>query len=494
MVINTVESQQDQNDKTRRARTAGLPLPLNRLAPVDSWGRASKSLGYLYRPSTESALREVFDIARRHSRSIALRGAGNSYGDAAMNNENIVLDLRRMNRILEWDPSSGSIRVEPGVTIAQLWEYTIEDGWWPAVVPGTAKPTIGGCAGMNVHGKNAWKVGPIGDHIDSFELMLPSGEVLGCSREQNQELFFSAIGGLGMLGTFLSINLRLARIESGLLEVHALASHSLAEMFQQFDAYLAESDYLVGWIDGFAKGNSLGRGQVHRANYLSSDQDPLARHTLRADQQHLGDTMFGVIPRSAMWRFMRPFFNNFGARLINLGKYLTTLYTDDSRFQQSHVAFHFLLDYVPDFKFAYGKGGLIQYQCFIPEDNAQDAFTEILRRCQARKILNYLSVFKRHRVDDFLLTHGVNGYSLAMDFRITSTNRESVQALANDLDQIVLEAEGRFYFAKDSTLNPSTIEAYLGTEVVNQFRELKQRYDPEYLLQTNMWRRLFMGG
>jgi len=183
-----------------------------------------------------------------------------------------------MNRVLDWDPEAGRIRLEPGVTIRQLWEYVLEDGWWPAVVPGTAKPTIGGCAGMNVHGKNAWKAGTIGDHIYEFDLMLPSGEVVTCNRQLNGDLFHGAIGGFGMLGTFTALTLSLKRVYSGQLEVDALASRNLSEMMAQFEVYLPKSDYLVGWIDAFAGGKSLGRGQIQNSHHfggLSTKDDVL---------------------------------------------------------------------------------------------------------------------------------------------------------------------------------------------------------------------------
>ncbi len=124
----------------------GVPLPDDHLERVYGWGMSVSSAGYVFRPSTLEGVRDVFALARRTGRTVGFRGAGRSYGDASINSENIVLDLTRMNRILDWDPSTGVIRVEPGVTIKQLWEYILQDGWWPAVVPGTMFPTIGGCA------------------------------------------------------------------------------------------------------------------------------------------------------------------------------------------------------------------------------------------------------------------------------------------------------------------------------------------------------------
>jgi len=484
-----IESGSIASDQHKYISNIGL-FPEN-LERVAAWGGASSAMSYIYRPSNVDGLQQVLNIAKNTQRSIGLRGAGNSYGDATLNSENITLDMRRMNRILSWDPILGEIQVEPGVTIGQMWEYALEDGWWPAVVPGTAKPTIGGCAGMNVHGKNAWKAGTIGDHIYEFEMMLPSGDLVTCNRDSNAELFHAAIGGFGMLGIFTSITLRLKRVYSGLLDVEAMVSRNLEEMMEQFDTYLQGSDYIVGWIDSFAKGNSLGRGQIHTANYLPPGADPYPQQTLRLDNQHLSDTMFGIVPRSIMWRMMRPFMSDLGGRLVNFGKYQASRFSNGSKFRQPHVAFHFLLDYVPNFKLAYGSGGLIQYQCFVPKESALETFKDVLRICQERGVVNYLSVLKRHRPDDFLISHGVDGFSLAMDFRVTPKRKQKIVSLSNELNAIVLAGGGRFYFAKDSLLQPENVSAYLGQDVVNRFLKLKATYDPESILQTNLWRRLF---
>ncbi|MEJ2753893.1 MAG: FAD-binding protein, partial [Chloroflexota bacterium] len=109
---------------------------LEHLEAVDSWGGATTTVSYVYRPVTKEQLFEAFQLARRSGLSVGLRGGGNSYGDAALNSEQILLDLRRMNRILAWDPIQGVVRVEPGVSLSQLGQYILEDGWWPPVVTG----------------------------------------------------------------------------------------------------------------------------------------------------------------------------------------------------------------------------------------------------------------------------------------------------------------------------------------------------------------------
>ena len=201
---------------------------------------------------------------------------------------------------------------------------------------------------------------------------------------------------------------------------------------------------------------------------------------------------FGVIPRRLMWRLLHPWVNNFGMRLVNLAKYWTARLLDrpGKTFLQSHVAFAFLLDYVPRWRDAYGRGGFIQVQPFVPADRAREAFRKILETCQSHGIIPYLGVFKRHRPDDFLLSHALDGYSLALDIRVTEETRERVWALGQAIGDIVVEAGGRFYFAKDAVARSDQVAAAFGPESIEAFTELKRRLDSLGLLSSQLSRRI----
>ena len=62
--------------------------------------------------------------------------------------------------------------------------------------------------------------------------------------------------------------------------------------------------------------------------------------------------------------------------------------------------------------------GLIQYQSFVPYDTAEETFREILRVTQKRRLPSYLGVMKRHKPDNFLFSHAVDGFSMALDFKV----------------------------------------------------------------------------
>lgn len=471
-----------------------LRVDPSRLESVEGWGRSTRAPGYVYRPSTVDGICDVYTSARLSGKSIGIRGAGCSYGDAAINAEGIVLELSRMNRVLQWDPEEGIVTIEPGVTVRQLWQYVIEDGWWPPVVPGTMFVTLGGALAMNIHGKNNWKIGPIGDHVVEFTIMTAGAELRICSRESNSELFHAAIGGFGMFGAIISITLKLKRVYSGLLDVEALSVKNFDHLLEVFESRLDTADYLVGWVDCFGTGNALGRGLVHGANYLENGEDLEPHQSLRVVNQELPDTVFGLIPKSTVWRVMKLLNNDPGMRTVNAVKYVSSSKLGDgARHQQSHAGFAFLLDYVPDWKKAYGNYGLIQYQSFVPAESAGIVFSEQIRTCQKYGIVPYLGVFKRHRKDNFLMSHAVNGYSFALDFSLSHGDRGKLLTLTCEMDRLVLEAGGRFYPAKDSTLSDTSYQRSLGPATIDKFRRIKEDCDPHSMLETNLYRRLLGG-
>jgi decaprenylphospho-beta-D-ribofuranose 2-oxidase len=109
---------------------------------------------------------------------------------------------------------------------------------------------------------------------------------------------------------------------------------------------------------------------------------------------------------------------------------------------------------------------------------------------QSYGIVPYLGVFKRHRPDDFLLTHAVDGYSFALDYPVDPAKRGALLSLTAEMDRLVVESGGRFYMAKDSTLRRESFRAAMGEDRLAKFASIKAQYDPESLLQTNLYRRL----
>ncbi len=467
-------------------------LTLKNLERVDAWGGAIHATSHVFRPTTVEQIQDVLDLARRKSLPVALRGNGQSYGDAAIVNDGIVLDLSRMDRILAWDPETGIADLEPGVTIEKLWKHIIPDGYWPPVVSGTMFTTMGGCAGMNIHGKNNFKAGTFGEHIDEFDIILPDGAMRTVKKDLDDDLYLGAIGGFGMLGVIVRIRMKMNKVYSGQIRVEEYCTPTIEAMIDSFEEQYQTSDYLVGWVDATARGRARGRNVVHRANYLKPGQDPDPEYLLNVHAQGLPPNILGIFPKRMVHLLLSPFCNKYGMRLINAVKYYQSILKPEHvLYLQTHGAFNFLLDYVPDWKLAYGQGGLIQFQSFIPKDVAARTHYEIIKRTQKAGMPSFLGVFKKHKPDPFLMTHSVDGYSLALDFKVTRRNREALWALTHDLTALVLDRGGKFYFAKDATMPAKTPERYIPPENLKRFMDLKHKLDPDNRMQTELSRRIF---
>ncbi|MBI5822510.1 MAG: FAD-binding oxidoreductase [Chloroflexi bacterium] len=461
----------------------------NTFTQLENFGHSLHAPAYLIQPKTADEIYSAFKLAKKLGLNVTARGAGRSYNDAALNGGGIVLDMSAMDQFIKWDQATGQVRCEPGVTLEQLWQKVEPHGWWPPVVSGTMKTTLGGCLAANIHGKNNFKMGTIGEHVIEFTAVLPTGAEIICTPKKNADLFFAMIGGYGMLGIFTSITLQMKRIHSGLLTVDAFPVQNLRGQLSSLQDGAPNYDYIVGWLDGLAGGSSLGRGQIHAARYLHEGEDKNLRETMKIANQILPARIFGVFPKSLLYYFMSPFLNNFGTWGINTAKYIASL--RKHTFQQPHAAFHFLLDYVPNWELSYGRGGLIQYQSFLPKETAETAWTEMLKLSHKNRLPSYLGVTKRHRPDKFLLTHAVDGFSLAMDFKVTDASRAKLRAMLYDFDKIVLANGGRFYFAKNSETTAETALAFYGKETVAKYKKLKKRCDPNGLLESDLYRRIF---
>ena len=134
-----------------------------------------------------------------------VHAAGRSYGDAALNRGGQAILTRRLDRLIEFDPASGLLVAESGVTFEDLRRVFLPRGFLAPVTPGTAFATLGGAVANDVHGKNQDHAGNFGRHLAWIELMLPSGEVRRLPPDDR--LFAATVGGLGLTGVIVALAL-----------------------------------------------------------------------------------------------------------------------------------------------------------------------------------------------------------------------------------------------------------------------------------------------
>jgi FAD/FMN-containing dehydrogenase len=166
-------------------------------------------------PDTLDGLRSALRTAQREEKAICISGSRHAMGGQQFLTDGLMIDTRRMNRVLGFDAERGHIEVEAGIQWPQLLQHlvTLQKGrerqWaFAQKQTGADKLTMGGCLAANVHGRGL-KMPPFIGDVESFRLLTAKGEVVQCSRSENQELFRLAIGGYGLFGLITSVTLRL---------------------------------------------------------------------------------------------------------------------------------------------------------------------------------------------------------------------------------------------------------------------------------------------
>lgn len=400
------------------------------------------------------------------------RGLGRSYGDASFNSSGRTILMERLDRFLDFDPASGILECEAGVRLDELLRYFVPRGFFPPVVPGTKYVTLGGSLACDVHGKNHHRDGQFSRHVLDFKLLTPGGELIRCSRDENSDLFWATIGGMGLTGVITELRLRLVPIESAFLVVDYDRAADLDGALELMDETDQRYKYSVAWVDGLARGRNLGRSVLMSANPASEGSGDLS---LRER---------GVLSIPSVWPGQ--LLNRYSVRAFN------SLYYERFRRAGREVLAHFEpfffpLDRIGHWNRLYGRRGFLQYQCVIPGEGGRDGLVEILERFARSGQEIFLAVLKRLGAveREHLLAFPLSGYTLAVD---VPYRHPALLSLLDEVDRIVVRLGGRVYLAKDARMSSDVMRDMYPN--LDRWAAVKARADPDGRLISDLARRL----
>ncbi|MCJ2053870.1 FAD-binding oxidoreductase [Methylobacterium sp. J-070] len=393
--------------------------------------------------------------------TLIARGAGRSYGDAALNRA-ATLVTTRLNRIAAFDPASGVVSCEAGTTLDELIEVFLPRGWFPWVTPGTRFVTVGGAIASDVHGKNHHLDGTFGRHLLSIDLALADGSVVRCSDNENPDLFAATQGGMGLTGVILRATFRLRPVETDLVVQHTTRTRDLAQTFSALED-ASDATYSVAWIDCLARGANLGRGVVYRGEHAALGDLPPAREgRAYEDAPRRSRTLPLSPPSFALNRYSMGALNAAYYGRAKAGRNLV-----------SYQTFFYPLDALLHWNRIYGRQGFVQHQCVLPLVSCDEALRELLTMIAARGTGSFLAVLKLcGEAARGPLSFPMRGYTLALDFQANAGNF----SLLTELDEVVAAHGGRFYLAKDARGGARLLRD--GYPRLEEFSRTRDRYDP----------------
>jgi len=284
---------------------------------IGGWSNTNFSASHIALPEGPKDVQTLVRGANKRKMTVIGRGAGLSYGDQSLNHNQIVMDMSRMNRVLDWDSLGGLLQVEAGVTFDQILSHCLKDGWAPAVIPGTRYVTAGGALANNVHGKNCLKRGNFGKWVRQFKIVIASGEIITCSQKENRELFLAVIGGAGLLGIVIEMTMELVRIPSPYLSIKKSTAPSLGKLMDDLDGAAKTDELAIAQVDCFCKSGGLGRGTIHAASFAEANLDSPDIESIRS----IAPRMFGIVPKKWILAAGQYFLNALSMKWVSRLKY-----------------------------------------------------------------------------------------------------------------------------------------------------------------------------
>ena len=152
---------------------------------------------------------EVVEALRSHPGPISIGGGRYSMGGQTAADGALQLDMRSLDKVLEFSPERREIRVQSGITWRAILEYIDPYDLSPQIMQSYANFTVGGSLSVNVHGRYVGE-GPIVGSVKAIRVVLADGRVVDASPTDNAALFHGVIGGYGGLGVIVEATLGLA--------------------------------------------------------------------------------------------------------------------------------------------------------------------------------------------------------------------------------------------------------------------------------------------
>jgi len=408
---------------------------------------------------------------------VIARGLGRSYNNAAQNDGGLVLSMAEMTDVLSFDQASGVVTCEAGVSLEQLMVRLLPAGWFVPVSPGTRQVTVGGAIAADVHGKNHHSAGSFARHVLSIDLLTADGDMRTVTPESDADLFWGTAGGMGLTGIILRATIAMKRVETARLVVDTVRTANIDDTMAYLASTDKDHDYTVAWTDCLAARSSLGRSVITSGDFAAMGD---VRYRNRAKPLEFKPSALAGAPPV----FPSGLINARTVALLNEAWFRKAPRRRTGEIQTIGQFFH-PLDGIRNWNRVYGPAGFRQYQYVVPF-GAEDVVRRSLERISALRAPSFVTVLKRFgEGGQGMLSFPMPGWTLALDF---PSGTPWLSQLLGELDEMVLEAGGRLYLAKDSRI-PAELMPRMYPRL-EDFQRLRAEVDPAGVFSSDLSARL----
>jgi FAD/FMN-containing dehydrogenase len=421
--------------------------------------------------TAKSQLRDALKRAKAQGKKVTIAGSRHTMGGQTLYPNGLSLEMAQFNQ-MHFNPTKRLLTVQSGATWSAVIPYLNTLGYSAAIMQSNNDFSVGGTLSANAHG---WQHNspPFASSVESFRLMLANGTVVNCSRQENSELFSLVLGGYGLFGIVLDVDLKVVENERYAARRVVIPSQSYVSTYRQATTSSVGMAYgrLSVAPDNFLREAIL--TTYHKVytpqnipnNELPLENDPpskLARTVFRG-------SVGSAYGKRLRWKLEKLSGSEAGNQ-VSRNQILNRSSTLFANYQPAETE--------------------ILHEYFIPPDALED-FLQHCRQIIPSYNVDLLNVTIRNVYtdsDSFLHYADQEMFGLVMLFHQQRSTRDdaNMQALTQALISAALETGGRYYLPYRLHASPAQFQrAYPQAQL---FFQLKRKYDPNELFQNGFYR------
>jgi FAD/FMN-containing dehydrogenase len=426
----------------------------------------------------KAQISHALQTARDQGLKIAISGARHSMGGHTAYPAGIIIDMLAFNKMRlesssDKDGAKVILHVQSGARWSDIIPFLDARGYAIKIMQSNNPFTVGGTLSVNAHG---WQHNhpPFGSSVEGFRLATADGKIINCNRETNSELFRCVIGGYGLFGIVLEVDLR---VQPNCLYRAERFKFPAREYSRQYRT-LVNGDTALGLV--------YGRLSIAPSSFLKE-----ALLTRYREQ-------FGLVPllsevkRDPIWMeklkhliFLASIGNSFGKEFR---WFLESVVGGESAAEATRN--QILNDPIDLFENHDSARTQILHEYFVPRDSLEAFLIQIRKIIPAYKgdLLNLTLRSLTADQDAFLSYAREDVFSLVLLFSqsITLESEKTMSAMTRELIDAASAVRGCYYlpYRPHATRNQFA-QSY---RMSKEFFALKREYDPEEIFQNQFYR------
>lgn len=418
----------------------------------------------------EAQLIHLIQKARDEGKKISIAGSQHSMGGHTIYPGGIVLNMKAFNK-MKLDTLNNILTVGSGATWAEVIPFLDKFRRSVAVMQSNNSFSVGGSVSVNRHG---WQPnsGPIASTVESFRILTADGIIHQCSRTNNPELFSLALGGYGLFGIILEIELK----------VIFNSSYRMYQYVVDAENYVLKFEELVNKRTDV--GMAYGRLEIDPDHFL--DEAIIAICTIDSTETipELKSTGFTGLRRTV---FRSSVNSNYGKKLRWRIEKMAGGLSKGKLFSRNQL----INDPVEIFQNRQAGYTDILQEYFIPKDSVL-GFIEILKRTMPQYKVDLLNITIRNvwRDEDVFLCYApteVFGFVMLFNQSTTPEAEEEMRRCTEKLIDVAIALKGTYYLPY--RLHASKEQLSRAYHMSGNFFLLKKKYDSSEIFQNEFYKK-----